>query len=155
MNFVDIAYNLLTGLQGTRSSFFVHELGHFLAARSRRRAWKPFRSGFGQLACSDSSAATRTGRSACLIPLGGFVKMAGEQIATPDAPSHSAAPDESDRNCSMTLVQLRIANEYHSCCGLSGIMYAIELVEGKNRPRQLPPPKYNEHGKDFQACCYV
>jgi hypothetical protein len=26
-------------------------------------------------------------------------------------------------------------------------MYAIELVEGKNRPRQLPPPKYNEHGK--------
>ena len=41
-----------------------------------------------------------------------------------------------------------MGNEYHSiCCGLSGVMYAIELVEGKDRPRQLPPPKYNEYGK--------
>ena len=33
-------------------------------------------------------------------------------------------------------------NEYHSiCCGLSGIMYAIEIVEGKDRPR--------EKAKDF------
>ena len=33
-----------------------------------------------------------------------------------------------------------IGNEYHSmcCCGLSGVMYSsIELVEGKDRPRQL------------------
>jgi Fe-S oxidoreductase len=29
-------------------------------------------------------------------------------------------------------------NEYHSmCCGLSGVMYLIELVEGKDRPQQL------------------
>jgi hypothetical protein len=35
-----------------------------------------------------------------------------------------------------------MGNEYHSlCCGLSGIMYAIKLVEDKDRPRQLPPPK--------------
>ena len=28
-------------------------------------------------------------------------------------------------------------NEYHSiCCGLSGIMYGIEIVEGKDRPRE-------------------
>lgn len=28
-------------------------------------------------------------------------------------------------------------NEYHSiCCGLSGIMYAIEIVEGKDKPRE-------------------
>ena len=34
-------------------------------------------------------------------------------------------------------------NEYHSiCCGLSGVMFAIELVEGKDRPKELPsPPK--------------
>ena len=32
-------------------------------------------------------------------------------------------------------------NEYHSmCCGLSGIMYSIELVEGKDWPHQSPPP---------------
>jgi hypothetical protein len=40
-------------------------------------------------------------------------------------------------------------NEYHTlCCGLSGIMYAIELVEGQDRPRQLQPAKYSyKHGK--------
>lgn len=41
-----------------------------------------------------------------------------------------------------------MGNEYHTlCCGISGIMYAIELVEGKDRPRQLPAPKFSEHGK--------
>jgi len=30
-------------------------------------------------------------------------------------------------------------NEYHSiCCSLSGIMFGIELVEGKDRPKQIP-----------------
>ncbi|KAI2500665.1 Transposase IS4 [Fragilaria crotonensis] len=39
-------------------------------------------------------------------------------------------------------------NEYHSiCCGLSGIMFAIELVQGKDRPSQIPNEKYSEHGK--------
>ena len=32
-----------------------------------------------------------------------------------------------------------IGNEYHSiCCGVCGIMFAIELVEGKTRPKELP-----------------
>ena len=40
-----------------------------------------------------------------------------------------------------------MGNEYHSlCCGLSGVMYSIELVEGKDQLRQLPLPKYNESG---------
>ena len=39
-------------------------------------------------------------------------------------------------------------NEYHSmCCGLSGNMYSIELVEGKDRPHQSPPKKLKK-GKD-------
>ena len=39
-------------------------------------------------------------------------------------------------------------NEYHSiCCGVSGIMYAIELVKGKDRPPQLAPENFSEHGK--------
>ena len=41
-----------------------------------------------------------------------------------------------------------MGNEYHSiCCGVSGIMYAIELVKGKDRPPQLAPEKFSEHGK--------
>ena len=32
-----------------------------------------------------------------------------------------------------------IGNEYHSiCCGLSSIIFAIELIEGKARPKELP-----------------
>ncbi|KAI2504308.1 xylulose kinase [Fragilaria crotonensis] len=41
-----------------------------------------------------------------------------------------------------------MGNEYHSiCCGLSGIMFAIELVQGKDEPSQIPNEKYSEHGK--------
>ena len=36
-------------------------------------------------------------------------------------------------------------NEYHSiCCGLSCIMFAVELVEGKDRPKELPSPNKKE-----------
>ncbi len=39
-------------------------------------------------------------------------------------------------------------NEYHAmCCGLSAVMYSIELVEGKDRPRQLPPKEHSEYGR--------
>ncbi len=35
-------------------------------------------------------------------------------------------------------------NKYHSmCCGVSGVMLNIELVEGKDRPAELNNPKYN------------
>lgn len=38
-------------------------------------------------------------------------------------------------------------NEYHTaCCALSGIMFAIELVEGKDAPPQIEVP-HAEHGK--------
>ena len=40
-----------------------------------------------------------------------------------------------------------VGNEYHSmCCGLSGVMVAIELVEGKDRPRELGQPEYKNLG---------
>ncbi|KAL7549033.1 hypothetical protein ACHAWF_012294, partial [Thalassiosira exigua] len=40
-------------------------------------------------------------------------------------------------------------NEYHSAyCGITGIMFVIELVEGKDRPRELGVPGYErEYGK--------
>ena len=41
-----------------------------------------------------------------------------------------------------------MGNEYHSiCCGLSGIMFAIKLVEGKDKPRMKPTDLTNTHGK--------
>ena len=32
-------------------------------------------------------------------------------------------------------------------CAVSDIMYSIELVEGKDRPKERPPPKFHEKGK--------
>jgi hypothetical protein len=40
-----------------------------------------------------------------------------------------------------------MGNEYHTiCCGLSGIMYGLELVEGKDHPNQMPAPAHNNLG---------
>jgi hypothetical protein len=34
-------------------------------------------------------------------------------------------------------------NEYHSaCCGLTGVMFSIELVEGKDRSPDLGPSEF-------------
>ncbi|KAL7502075.1 hypothetical protein ACHAXN_000162, partial [Cyclotella atomus] len=39
-------------------------------------------------------------------------------------------------------------NEYHSAfCALCGLMFSIELVEGKDRPAQLRNQKYDAYGK--------
>ena len=42
----------------------------------------------------------------------------------------------------------RCGNEYHTiCCCLTGIMFAMELVEGRDEPPQMPPKEYSEKGK--------
>jgi Transposase IS4 len=39
-------------------------------------------------------------------------------------------------------------NEYHTiCCGKSGILYYVEIIKGKDCPRQMPPLQHNEKGK--------
>lgn len=39
------------------------------------------------------------------------------------------------------------SNEYHAiACGESGILYALEIVEGKSRLREKPKEKYSELG---------
>lgn len=38
-------------------------------------------------------------------------------------------------------------NEYHTiCCGLSGILFDFEIVEGKDHPTELPPPEFSGFG---------
>jgi len=58
---------------------FVHELGHFLAAKWRRVTVLKFSLGMGP----EMVGFTRGGTRYCLawIPLGGFVQMAGDQLA--------------------------------------------------------------------------
>jgi len=48
-------------------------------------------------------------------------------------------------------------NEYHTICdGTWGVLYHMELVEGKHRAPELPVPKFSEHGKTVGLvlrCC--
>ena len=38
-----------------------------------------------------------------------------------------------------------LGNEHHSiCCCISGLMYAVELLEGTDRPRQKPTEKFTD-----------
>ena len=38
-------------------------------------------------------------------------------------------------------------NEYHTiCCGLTGILFSLELVEGKTRPKDMRKPEYDDRG---------
>ncbi len=38
-------------------------------------------------------------------------------------------------------------NKYHSmCCGKSGVMIYVEMVEGKDRPRELRASEFEDHG---------
>ena len=41
----------------------------------------------------------------------------------------------------------KTGNEYYTiACGLSSIIFHVEMVEGKGRPNELGPPKYEDHG---------
>lgn len=41
-----------------------------------------------------------------------------------------------------------LGNEYHTiACGTSGVLYQMELVEGRDTPKRAPPKEYSEMGK--------
>jgi len=84
--------NLLRILQvifGVGLVIFVHELGHFLAARRCGVRVEVFSLGFGPKLLSWTRGDTTY--QVALVPLGGYVKMAGEEI---DGESRAPAPDE-------------------------------------------------------------
>jgi len=57
---------------------FLHELGHFIVARLQKVRVEKFAFGFGPEIIGKTIGPTRY--SICLLPLGGMVKLAGEQI---------------------------------------------------------------------------
>ena len=84
---------MLAFLGGLAALIFVHELGHFLVARKVGVIVEKFSLGFGPKIVSF----TRGGTEYILawIPLGGYVKMKGEEVGEEDADekgSFSAAP---------------------------------------------------------------
>jgi len=83
---------VLAFLAGLAALIFVHELGHFLAARRYGVIVEKFSIGFGKKLFGTTSGGTEFIVAA--IPLGGYVKMKGEELdeETNEEGSFSAAP---------------------------------------------------------------
>lgn len=81
--FLQIVYTVLV----LGALIFIHELGHFLAARAMKIEILEFSLGMGPKLLQKVSRKTNTAYTLRLFPIGGFVSMAGEDEASdsPDA----------------------------------------------------------------------
>ena len=89
----DFSTKMLAFLAGLAALIFVHELGHFLAARKFGVVVEKFALGFGPKIVGFTKGGTEYLIAA--IPLGGYVKMKGEEAEESDSDekgSFSAAP---------------------------------------------------------------
>src|SRR5262245_13093669 len=87
-----MAFDIFRALQvifGVGLVIFVHELGHYLAARFCKVRVETFSLGFGPRLFAARIGPTTY--QVALVPLGGFCRMAGEERRLEDLP---AAPDE-------------------------------------------------------------
>ena len=87
-------FKIFAFLVGLAVLIFVHELGHFLAARKCGVIVEKFSIGFGKKLFGFTSRGTEFIVAA--IPLGGYVKMKGEELGeeTSEEGSFSAAPPQ-------------------------------------------------------------
>ena len=73
-----VGFKIFAFISGLAALIFIHELGHFLAARKCGVIVEKFSIGFGKKIFGFTSEGTEFMVAA--IPLGGFVKMKGEEI---------------------------------------------------------------------------
>jgi regulator of sigma E protease len=112
---------------------FVHELGHFLAARRIGVRVLTFSLGFGPKLLKTKRGDTEYCVS--LIPLGGYVKMAGE---SPDDP-RSGAPDEFMSKSKWERFQVLIMGPVMNLI-LAVIVLAVVLAQGADVPAYQDQP---------------
>jgi len=105
---------------------FVHELGHFLAAKRIGIKVLKFQLGFNPTILSVRRGDTEY--SLGLLPLGGFVKMAGEN---PDEPA-TGGPEEFMSRSKWERFQVLIMGPVMNL-GLAVILTAIVLYQGAER----------------------
>jgi len=112
---------------------FVHELGHFLAARRIGVRVLTFSLGFGPKLFSTKRGDTEYAISA--IPLGGYVKMAGESMEDP----RSGAPDEFLSKTKWQRFQVLIMGPVMNLL-LAVIVMAVVLAQGADVPAYHDQP---------------
>ena len=105
---------------------FVHELGHFLAAKRIGIKVLKFQLGFNPTILSVRRGDTEYSLGA--LPLGGYVKMAGEN---PDEPS-SGGPEEFMSRTKWERFQVLIMGPVMNL-GLAVILTAVVLYQGAER----------------------
>ena len=113
---------------------FVHELGHFLAARRIGVRVLKFSLGFGPRIIGFTRGDTEYCVSA--VPLGGYVKMAGENAEDP----RSGKPDEFLSKTKWQRFQVLIMGPVMNLA-LAVVLLAIVLAQGADVPAfldQLP-----------------
>jgi regulator of sigma E protease len=107
---------------------FVHELGHFVAARRLGVRVLTFSLGFGPKILKTQRGDTEYCVS--LIPLGGYVKMAGD---SPDDPNRTGRPDEFLSKTKWERFQVLIMGPLMNIA-LAVIVMAIVLAQGAEVP---------------------
>jgi regulator of sigma E protease len=112
---------------------FVHELGHFMAARWNGVRVLTFSLGFGPKLLKFRRGDTEYCLSA--IPLGGYVKMAGENPEDP----RSGQPDEFLSKTKWQRFQILIMGPAMNL-GLAVIVLAVVLMQGATVPAYLSRP---------------
>jgi regulator of sigma E protease len=112
---------------------FVHELGHFLAARRIGVRVLTFSLGFGPKLISTKHGDTEYAISA--IPLGGYVKMAGESLED----TRSGAPDEFLSKSKWQRFQVLIMGPVMNIL-LAVVVMAIVLAQGAEVPAYHDAP---------------
>jgi regulator of sigma E protease len=117
---------------------FVHELGHFVMARRLGVRVLTFSLGFGPKVLKFRRGDTEYAISA--IPLGGYVKMAGEN---PDDP-RSGSPDEFLSKTKWERFQILIMGPVMNIA-LAVVVLALVLMQGASVPVYVDePPKIGE-----------
>jgi len=112
---------------------FVHELGHFVAARRIGVRVLTFSLGFGPKLVSTRRGDTEYAISA--IPLGGYVKMAGESLDDP----RSGAPDEFLSKTKWQRFQVLIMGPVMNIV-LAVVVMAVVLAQGAEVPAYHDQP---------------
>ena len=112
---------------------FVHELGHFLAARRIGVRVLTFSIGFGPKLLSITRGDTEYAISA--IPLGGYVKMAGESVED----VRSGAPDEFLSKTKWQRFQVLIMGPVMNIL-LAVVVMAVVLAQGAEVPAYHDQP---------------
>jgi regulator of sigma E protease len=109
---------------------FVHELGHFLAARRIGVRVLKFSLGFGPRLVGFTRGDTEYCIS--IIPLGGYVKMAGENVDDP----RSGQPDEFLSKTKWERFQVLIMGPLMNIA-LAIVLLAVVLMNGADVPKYL------------------